>query len=273
MDSTQSFKSNQYEPSSRLLATEDLLNFEFDIDDALTVATIGISEERLSTGTLEDRKGAIKIMTDHRFDVLPIRQGNAFTHFWKTKEWMEYSDVERVRMESSEMIPYNTPLHIFLRLLACEGRKFYFLEKNHQIVGLATEDDLNSRPFMTWLFVLISELEASALRLIRRHVDYSHDAVSVHASKQEKRILAGVQKVNPEAELIDFVGLKTLLNLLAEWHQEIVPSAEFQRIVRLRNDIAHNHAMINRQRDVRQLWSLVCVIRQSLRDLRLALAT
>ncbi len=138
-----------------------------DID----AAVVGVSSARwTSISTAEANVDhAARVMSDHRFDILPIESNDGVKEYFHTTIWGDYSTVTRGSVTHRDVISFATPLRDVIQGFALKSRHFYFLGDERRVVGLISVANLNCRQVRVYLFSLLSELEIKLGNLVCNH--------------------------------------------------------------------------------------------------------
>lgn len=234
-------------------------------------AVVGISRSRWVAVTEETPEAEARaLMRQSGFDVLPIDGDGRVRAFFATRDWGNYTEVERASLRHSDVIPFNTPLREVIRRLAQEERGFFFLGEDGEVVGLITVANLNCRQVSVLLFGLLVELEVLLGRGVRAHFGDDLRAAIERACGSERAadILQRFdrdQQQGLDAPLIEYVYLSDLVNLAvdAKMHTRLGYSAtKFRRdagaLVALRNQVAHPaRSVVDAANPVSRLWERV----------------
>lgn len=135
----------------------------FLTDDVVDVnaAVIGIGRKRWDAVKEEqaNETTARVFMEERRYDILPIESASGVREYFQTKNWNDYSVVQKKRIKDDDIIPYQTLLKDLIDKFVLESRRFFFLGEEEDIVGLVSIVHLNARQVKVYLFNLLSELE------------------------------------------------------------------------------------------------------------------
>ncbi len=134
--------------------------FHADIAANVTAAVVGISRERwdYAPDSMPEHE-ARAMMCDRRYDVLPIHSDDGVREYYRTTEWDTYDSIHRDQISQDELISADTPIREVVGGSAEDGRRWYFLECDTQVVGLVSIVNLNSLPFQTYLYTFLNEYE------------------------------------------------------------------------------------------------------------------
>lgn len=138
-----------------------------DID----AAVVGVSSARWTSISAAEANvdDAARVMSKHRFDILPIESDEGVKEYFHTAIWGDYSTVIRGSVTHRDVISFATPLREVIQGFALKSRHFYFLGDERRIVGLISVANLNCRQVRVYLFSLLSELEIKLGSLVSNH--------------------------------------------------------------------------------------------------------
>jgi hypothetical protein len=233
-----------------------------DID----AAVVGIS--RIRWTYIERKSGedehlfterARSCMEAHKFDILPIQNGDVCREYFQTNIWGNYSSIAHKLIGYRDIIPHQTHIRDVVYGFARENRRHFFLADENKIAGLITIGNLNSRQVKIYLFSLISEIEIMLGEFIRSQIDEKdllplifEDEDELKVKKMNESYRRAVknytkdQKAEVEDHFVEYLGLWDLKNVVLAKSLHKVLSYEQEKfdkdlelIYALRNRVAH----------------------------------
>jgi len=148
--------------------------FQYDFQVSVSSSQIGIGKWSWITTKSESEISAKRKMKKHRFDVLPIvKKDGTVTHYFSTQKWNDYSSLNKNEIDSTRAIYYRTSLRDLVRKFIEDGRHFYFLTDNKEILGLVSYVNLNCQLVYNYLFIILSDIERKLADLLRAHIEES----------------------------------------------------------------------------------------------------
>ena len=147
-------------------------HFQRTVVVEVDAAVVGISRhnwDEVQETTSADEAAAI--MREKKYDVLPISGGGSVRSYFATSQWNDYERVEKQLIRHTDTVHYKTPIREIIRGFGSGERAYYFLANDREIVGLVSIVNLNCRQVKTYLYSLISELEASLADLLSAFTD------------------------------------------------------------------------------------------------------
>ena len=250
-----------------------------DID----AAVVGISRTHWQAVAAEAKpEHAVQMMRQNRFDVLPIVAGQAVREYFCTVVWGDYSQIQRRSITRNDIIPHRSHVRDVIRGLATEERFFYFLGYEHQIVGLVSVANFNSRQVKVYLFSLLSELEIRLGTFINERVAENElctltldSGKAKHAETKEQ--FNKDRRNGLDAPLIEYLYLSDFLTVSAKLglftELGFASRKTFEKQVNplntLRNSVAHpSHSLITTAESIKKLWRDIDHIEELLFRLR-----
>jgi hypothetical protein len=260
---------------------EDLHYRREDVID-VDAAVVGISRLRWESATPEEAQEPERVrvkMEARRFDVLPVDESGAeVSSYFVTKEWGDYSAVEQREITYDDVIPQSTPLPAVVRRFA-EGRRFFFLANERRVTGLISVVNLNCRQARIYLFALLCDLEVRLGELVQAEVgrSLSTEDVLSEAKKEVRERYEADRQQDVEREVVEYLYLPDLLKLVRKrdlqgalgYESKSGFEKEFNRLVKLRNAVAHPAQSLVRTADAAEkLWRDILVIERALFQVR-----
>jgi hypothetical protein len=252
-----------------------------DID----AAVVGISSTRWThiPAAEADPTEAVRIMSDHRFDILPIAAPGGVKEYFHTKVWDDYSTVIRQRITHRDVISFATPLRDVIKGFALNSRHFYFLGNERRIVGLISVANLNCRQVRVYLFSLLSELEIELGKLISDRCGESELLQLTFGTDLKPKYEGVKQRYNSDkakgidvpfveylylSDMIKVIRKKKLFDRLGYQSAGKFEDA-FGSLVELRDAVAHpTRSLIVDSKSCDKLWSRIDRIEEALFHLR-----
>ncbi len=170
-----------------------------------------------------DLKEAIRLMSENRFDVLPIEDSPDLPvrEMFATDKRSAYSTntVKRRHLEISDILPSTTPVSLLIREFSTSKKLFFFIVCQNKVMGLVTPSNLNSRPVRSWLFTLLCEYETSLGEVIRFKL--SEEELLKDLPNSENGIDSLMQyqadkRNGIENHVVEYLYLSTLTNIFAK---------------------------------------------------------
>lgn len=244
-------------------------------------AVVGISRLRWTAldPSYATEERARTIMEEHRFDVLPIAaDGGSVSGVFRTKQWGDYSAVERAEIGYEDVLPQQTPIRSVIRGFAEENRLYYFLTHEHQITGLISVVNLNCRQARTFLFGLLSELEVRLGRLVQAEVEAGRlDMGNLLGKDDVRERYEQDRSKGVERDVVEYLYLSDLCSAVkvAGLHEAVGFESRGRAkktlgsLSDLRNKVAHpSKAMVKEVADARRLWQRVVAAERAIFHLR-----
>lgn len=261
---------------------EDLFYRRENVTD-VDAAVVGVSRLRwkaLSPGEASEER-AREVMEHHRFDVLPVAEGDEpVRHYFRTRDWGDYSSVVRETVEYEDVIPQQTPLRSVIRDFAEGDRLFYFLAHENRITGLISVVNLNCRQARIFLFSLLSELEVRMSQVVQSEIDRDNlteaevlkiakeDVQGRYAADKDQRVERNAVEYLYLTDLCKIIRKQELQGVLGFGSKKQFKTA-FGRLPDLRNDVAHpSKSLVRSANTAGKLWDSVKVIERALFHLR-----
>jgi hypothetical protein len=240
----------------------------------VNAAVIGISRSRWTSvsATEASPERAAQVMQANRFDILPVEDPSGVREYFHTREWNDYSLVDRKTITHRDVIPFVTPLRNVIQGFAVESRDFYFLLSERRIVGLVTIVNLNCRQVYVYLFSLLSELEVQLGNLMTRHCSNQELlemtwGASENGKYQEVKKRYESDKVHGyDVAFVEYMYLTDLVKVIRKkglFGQLGYQSSKdfkdaFGPLVELRNNVAHpNCSLITDPESCKKLWERI----------------
>ena len=249
-----------------------------DID----AAVVGVSRVRWTCiqAAEVDVDRAVQKMKDNRFDILPIEDGDAIKEYFQTKQWNNYSAVERKSINHRDVIPATTQLREVIRAFSADFRNFYFLGAEKRIVGLISVANLNCRQVKVYLFSLLSELEMELGKLLKQNCSEDDlldltfrrpDPKDKHLKlkeRYEKDQCAGI-----EVPIVEYLYLSDMVRCIRT--KKLFGQLDFESagkyddalnpLVTLRDNVMHPvRSLITKPEECQDLWRYIDRIEQLL---------
>ncbi len=214
-------------------------------------------------------------MEERQFDVMPIDREGAEVHsYFKTRDWGVYSTVERHEITYDDVIPQSTPIAAVIRGFA-DGRQFFFLAHERRVTGLISIVNLNCRQARTFLFALLCELEVRLGELVQAEIGRTLSAEDVlnEAKAEVRKRYESDRQQNIERDVVEYLYLPDFLKLVRKrdlqgvlgYESKSKFEKEFNRLVKLRNAVAHPAQSLVRSADAAEkLWRDILVIERAL---------
>ena len=149
------------------------LYFNSDEQVKISAASVGISKRRwICISSKESVSGQHKIrMQKERIDVLPIVEENGLIkEFFLTEKPNVYSSIKRHRIKFENTLPLDTDIAIVISKLNDEKKRYYFLTRQKEVVGLITIGNLNCKQVQIYIFNILCELETLLSDFINMHL-------------------------------------------------------------------------------------------------------
>jgi len=165
--------------------------FKYEPEIEVSASQIGISKWDWITINSVNQAQALEIMKAARFDVLPIKnQDGTFTSYFATQEWNDYSNLNKNKISDIDKIYYKLSFRDLVRKFKNENRYYYFLSDGQDILGLVSFVNLNCQLVYNYLFFIISDLERSMSKLLKRYI--SQEKILTYFSRSEDKHLTDV---------------------------------------------------------------------------------
>lgn len=125
----------------------------------VTAAHIGINKWDWIDTPDKNLEQARYIMTQNRFDVLPVTINGVTESYFRTTQHNDYSSIKLYDIKDTDKVYYRLSLDDLITKFCDESRFFYFLTDHSQLVGLVSIVNLSCQPSYNYFFQLISQLE------------------------------------------------------------------------------------------------------------------
>jgi CBS domain-containing protein len=267
------------------MLTSDSAHFLRETVVDIDAAVVGISSSRWTTIPIAEATTdeAARIMSDYRFDILPVKAADGVKEYFHTKDWDDYSTVIRERITHRDVISFATPLRDVIQGFALKSRHFYFLGNERRIVGLISVANLNCRQVRVYLFSLLSELEIELGKLISDHCEESEllkltFGTDPKPKYEDVKKRYNLDKANGiDIPVVEYLYLSDMISLIRKkklFVQLGYQSAgkfddAFNSLVELRNAVAHpTRSLIVDSTSCNKLWERIDRIEEALFHLR-----
>lgn len=146
-------------------------HFQYEPSVEATVSQIGISRWNWVSTKSSDQAKAKEIMSQKRFDVLPIENNNgSFTSYYCTQKWNDYKHLNKLNINENQAIYYRLTFKDLIRKFKNEERYYYFLTGYEQVLGLISYVNLNCQLVYNYLFFVISDIERSVSGILSNFI-------------------------------------------------------------------------------------------------------
>lgn len=197
--------------------------FEYNPAPELTAAQIGINKWDWETISLEDENQAKRIMSEHKYDVLPIKEKeNKFTNCYTTEKWNNYEHLNLAKIDDSNSIYYNTSFTDLIHKFNTEKTHFYFLVNSKEVLGLVSYVNINCQIVNYYLYQIISDIELSISNILRNNIAQI-EIISLFKQSNDshiKKILAHFEKSTEQGHdnsIFEYMYLQTIGITLREF--------------------------------------------------------
>lgn len=113
--------------------------FQYDPAIEISASQIGISKWNWTSFESKDENQALALMKSNRFDVLPIANSDgSTTSYFATREWNDYSSLNRNTIIDATTIYYRLSLKDLVRKFKEDKQHYYFLTDYNDILGLVS---------------------------------------------------------------------------------------------------------------------------------------
>ena len=178
---------------------------------------------------------------------MPLRD---LKRYYDTKEKNPRSRFKCITIE--DVISADTDLLTLLDLF--KDRKFYFVKKGRDIVGLVHYSDLKKHPVRVLFYILFSKLELEFRRLLELYYGKElDDKIEEYLRKKEKRFEEFMKRVkqdrdnNQQLPYVEYLYFSEFLNII-ESEKDLLKKLKCSRkkfeklgsLVELRNWVAHS---------------------------------
>jgi hypothetical protein len=246
----------------------------------INAAVVGVSKTRWTAIEESDatKENAIAIMKQHRFDVLPVVEGEEVKRYFYTDKWNNFSSISEETITHRDVIPFHTHIRDVIKGFASESRNFHFLTNERRIVGLISVVNLNCRQVKVYLFSLLSELEVSLGKFIAENIPEEQllnmtlgEKVTEKHEDVKKRYQADKAK-GVEVPFVEYLYFSDLANIVIKkgLHEKLGYSRtlfekNFGSLTDFRNVVAHPaRSIITDEHSVKKLWERIDRIEEAL---------
>lgn len=256
--------------------------FQESIIDNITAGTVGISKLRWQSVNAANinHEQAVQFMRQKHFDVLPIESNSEVKEFFYTKDWNNYSSINKRKIAEEDLISVHTPIRKVIESFVDNNRLFYFLSFQKEAVGLISVVNLNSRPVKLYLFSMIIEIEVRLGKIISNKLS-EKTILALTLDKNTERykdIKKGYNKDKKsgiDLEVFEYLYLSDLIAIaLSQDLYELIGygkeefNQEFKAIKNLRNSVAHPQSIIKDSNSLEKLDKLIDSMEKALSRLK-----
>jgi len=264
------------------IGINNLSLFQESIIDNITAGRVGISKLRWQSvnAVKISHEQAVQFMRQKHFDVLPIESNSEVKDFFYTKDWNNYSSINKREITEQDLISVHTPIRKVIESFVENNRLFYFLSFQQEVVGLISVVNLNSRPVKLYLFSMIIEIELRLGRIIANKIS-EENILALTLDTNERKYRNTKVDYNKDKELgidlevFEYLYLSDLIAiaLSQELYKLIGYSKEefsqkFKAINSLRNSVAHPRSIIKDSNSLKELDKLIDSMEQALSKLK-----
>jgi len=179
----------------------------------ISVALAGINKlEWVSIDEAATIDEAARIMSENRFDIIPIQTKVGCSHCYKTIEWGKYTvdNIEKHQIVEADRLYYLTSFEDVINQFDKTGRKFFFLDNLMEIVGLLSIGNLNSKHVYVYLYNQVVQLEHKLGSYVNSQGVTDKELVQLFETITNSRNAADSLKryKNDDAEAMDYKFLE-----------------------------------------------------------------
>lgn len=258
----------------------------------INVALAGINRmDWIYADHYELELASIRKMSECRFDVLPIRNGDGnISHCYRTTTWGNYEPTNIIRYEivQADKLYYLTNIHDAIRRFSITNRKYFFLDNQSDIVGLITIGNLNCKHVYLYLYNLIVQVEQALGRFIyasgltdkELYLQFKERTESKNAQEAIQRYDADDDK-GLDYNFLEYLYLTDLCYIFKKYDlvdQLSITKRKFEDIIgninAVRTVVAHpNKSLIRNDESIHDLYQLIEEIDYLLDSMKAGTAT
>lgn len=227
------------------------LYFNPDEQIKISAASVGISKRRwvFTPSNITEIDSVRKKMQTGRFDVLPIVEENgSVREFFITGAPDDYTVINKQTITFKDTLPLDTDISVIISKFNNEKRRFFFLTRNKEVLGLITLGNLNCKWVQIYLYNVICELETLLGDFVNFHLTQGEVIKWLQKKTNYKEVLEQYNKlveVDLENSITEHFYFKDLFEIIKsnglakELGFSNTQWTKFNGINEIRNKIAH----------------------------------
>lgn len=245
-----------------------------------SLAMTPMDDKFIAFGLEEKTELAFSEMGSKNIDHAPLLMNGAFNGLYvnrkdltnvKGKTCIELAK----KVNEKNKIPPNTNLADVLERLT--DISFLFVVKNKHLEGIITRSDVNSRPFRTLFYIVLSELESLLVKLIQKRLPCEKH-LHLLSKERAKDVLYYYWKAkaaNAEISIEQHLSFSDIFHLILKSKDKIIwrllgctnrkQVAELKSLVKLRNRVMHSAQSLydkenpirNTSQQYKKIWELI----------------
>lgn len=240
-----------------------------NVSESLTASMMMTPRKELCSFRLREKaSNVLEEMEAHNFDVAAVTENGNVQWFVQRKALKaQNSSILLKEVAESIMVKYviseQTKIEELLDLLTKQD--FFFVIGKKEVTGLITYADLNRRPVKLLFYLLISELEARLIEMIKHRFPQITDSFKHLRPAQKMEIegyLKGSRRGDSEISVEQYFSTSHVVTIVVEdstLREQLGYSSKKQArknldpIVSLRNKIMHPRSLIKNREETKKL--------------------
>lgn len=219
-------------------------HFQYDPSVEVYAAQIGVSRWNWKTIDSNNYAEALNIMTQNRFDVLPIVNSKGkVTNYFSTVKWNNYERLNELPIKDSQRIYYKLSLKDLVRKFKLENQHYYFLTDYEENLGLVSYVNLNCQLVYNYLFNIISDMERSISSMLKEHISQTEIIESFRNStdnhqRELVQTFEDSMQENLDSDIFQHMYLQTIGITINKFHQKLPP--QFKKLNKYSSNFGSN---------------------------------
>lgn len=240
-----------------------------NVSESLTASMMMTPRKELYSFRLREKvSNVLEKMEAHNFDVAPVAENGSVQWFVQRKALKaQNSSTFLKEVAESIMVKYviseQTKIEELLDLLTKQD--FFFVIGKKEVTGLITAADLNRRPVKLLFYLLISELEARLIEMIKHRFPQITDSFKHLRPAQKMEIegyLEGSRRGDSEISVEQYFSTSHVMTIVVEdsilreqlgYRSKKQARKNLDPIVSLRNKIMHPRSLIKDREETKKL--------------------
>jgi hypothetical protein len=240
-----------------------------NVSESLTASMMMTPRKELFFFKLRDKASyVLEEMEAHNFDIAPVTENGNMQWFVQRETLKTQNSSLRLKeVAESIMVKHviseQSRIEELLDLLTRQD--FFFVIGKKEVTGLITYADLNKRPVKLLFYLLISELEARLIEMIKHRFPQIADSIKHLRPSQQKEIegyLKGSRRGDSEISVEQYFSTSHVMTIVVDdstlreqlgYHSKKQARKNLDPIVTLRNKIMHPRSLIKDREETKKL--------------------
>ncbi len=220
--------------------------FKYKIEPDLFASQIGVSRwdwEFAKSST--DEETAKVIMSENKYDVLPIKENNEYKEYFATRTWNKYTSLNLYKIEDANTIYYRLTFRDLIKKFSSSLNKRYFFLTSHDdhIIGLISLVNFNSLPVYNYLYQEIASFEINMTEFLKKYISEEEIVLCLEkdTSDDSKNSLARyneLYKKGNHGSIYDYLYLNSFNSIITK-NIDKIPD-KHRKIINISRKIQHN---------------------------------